>query len=359
MMRTVISSTGIFIPQRPWGVSGGAKRDRRASPLSRRMITGGAIRCVEQPLAAALYAASAANRQDERSPRSFCHHRRRLHRGRGGPATPTFGTTEDAVIPIPLISAAAGPARRADDQADHLRRDAARMLPPGGPADRHGHRRDREPSACFPNTLVRFCGQRFLHGRDKDLALLCVKAYNDFQIEESAGSSDGRLRFLSGSSPSGMPSLQQRRWTAWLRRVCPLCASLSCLLASTCHRSTRTTGTRSLQPASETAWGSSCTSGRARRSEVLLGLSARRHFSALMAVNCTIALVDWLFSAKLIQFPELKLTSPKRSGLDPVLPPALVDEVWEDRRAWGGIHPLLTDPAQPSGPWSRLVLHVR
>ncbi len=38
-----------------------------------------------------------------------------------------------------------------------------------------------EASACFPNTLVRFCGQRFLHGKDKDLALLCVQATTIFR----------------------------------------------------------------------------------------------------------------------------------------------------------------------------------
>ena len=50
-----------------------------------------------------------------------------------------------------------------------------------------------EASACFPNTLVRFCGQRFLHGKDKDLALLCVQAYNDWVVEEWCGSHPDRL----------------------------------------------------------------------------------------------------------------------------------------------------------------------
>ena len=50
-----------------------------------------------------------------------------------------------------------------------------------------------EASLCFPNMLVRFCGQRFLAGSDKELALLCVRAYNDWIVEEWAGASGGRL----------------------------------------------------------------------------------------------------------------------------------------------------------------------
>jgi predicted TIM-barrel fold metal-dependent hydrolase len=48
-------------------------------------------------------------------------------------------------------------------------------------------------SLCFPNLFVRFCGQRFLEALDKDLALACVRAYNDFLAEEWCAGSGGRL----------------------------------------------------------------------------------------------------------------------------------------------------------------------
>jgi predicted TIM-barrel fold metal-dependent hydrolase len=48
-------------------------------------------------------------------------------------------------------------------------------------------------SLCFPNLFVRFCGQRFLEAADKELALRCVRAYNDWLVEEWAGPSGGRL----------------------------------------------------------------------------------------------------------------------------------------------------------------------
>jgi predicted TIM-barrel fold metal-dependent hydrolase len=41
-----------------------------------------------------------------------------------------------------------------------------------------------DASLCFPNVLPRFCGQAFLERQDKELALLCVQAYNDWMIDE-------------------------------------------------------------------------------------------------------------------------------------------------------------------------------
>jgi predicted TIM-barrel fold metal-dependent hydrolase len=50
-----------------------------------------------------------------------------------------------------------------------------------------------EASLCFP-TIPRFCGQTFLEREDKELALLCVRAYNDWMIDEwCAGAGRGRL----------------------------------------------------------------------------------------------------------------------------------------------------------------------
>lgn len=49
-----------------------------------------------------------------------------------------------------------------------------------------------EAQLCFPN-FPRFCGQQFLWGKDKELALLCVEAYNDWMVEEWCGGSGGRL----------------------------------------------------------------------------------------------------------------------------------------------------------------------
>jgi predicted TIM-barrel fold metal-dependent hydrolase len=47
-------------------------------------------------------------------------------------------------------------------------------------------------SLAFPN-FPRFCGQEFYEAQDRKLGLLCVKAYNDFMLDEWAGSAPGRL----------------------------------------------------------------------------------------------------------------------------------------------------------------------
>lgn len=85
-----------------------------------------------------------------------------------GFAEKDFGvTTYDAIRP----GCYQRPARLADMDANHV-----------------------DASLCFPNTLPRFCGQTFMERDDKELALLCVRAYNDWMIDEwCAGEARGRL----------------------------------------------------------------------------------------------------------------------------------------------------------------------
>jgi predicted TIM-barrel fold metal-dependent hydrolase len=99
-----------------------------------------------------------------------------------------------------------------------------------------------EASICFPNTLPRFAGQTFAERADKDLALLCVQAYNDWMIDEwCAGDGKGRLipltivplwdpalaaaevgrcadkgshaiAFSENPHPLGLPSIHSKEW---------------------------------------------------------------------------------------------------------------------------------------------------
>ncbi|MGH9172288.1 MAG: amidohydrolase family protein [Acidimicrobiales bacterium] len=51
-----------------------------------------------------------------------------------------------------------------------------------------------DAAICFPNTLPRFCGQAFYEREDKELADLCVRAYNDWMIDQwCAGEAVGKL----------------------------------------------------------------------------------------------------------------------------------------------------------------------
>ena len=74
-------------------------------------------------------------------------------------------------------------ARGRAGRADDLRRDAARAATSSGPRLDDMDLNWVEASLCFP-TFPRFCGQTFLEADDKDLALLCVQAYNDWMVEE-------------------------------------------------------------------------------------------------------------------------------------------------------------------------------
>ncbi|UGQ12494.1 amidohydrolase [Yinghuangia sp. ASG 101] len=46
-------------------------------------------------------------------------------------------------------------------------------------------------SLCFP-TITRFCGQLFMEASDREFGLVCLKAYNDWMIEEWCGAAPGR-----------------------------------------------------------------------------------------------------------------------------------------------------------------------
>ena len=47
-------------------------------------------------------------------------------------------------------------------------------------------------SLNFPS-VPRFCGQLFWEAKDKELALICVQAYNDWMIDEWCATDPGRL----------------------------------------------------------------------------------------------------------------------------------------------------------------------
>jgi len=99
---------------------------------------------------------------------------------------------DDLVYPFPKLSAAAG-----FDELDVVPVTFDEIHPAGWKqADRLTAMDENhvDVSVCFPNVLPRFCGQAFLEREDKDLALLCIQAYNDWIIDEwCAGDGRGRL----------------------------------------------------------------------------------------------------------------------------------------------------------------------
>ena len=76
-----------------------------------------------------------------------------------------------------------------------------------------------EASLCFP-TMPRFCGQTFNEANDKELALACVQAYNDFMVEEWCGDSGGRLAAVGHRAALGRRARGRRRSGATPRGAC-------------------------------------------------------------------------------------------------------------------------------------------
>jgi predicted TIM-barrel fold metal-dependent hydrolase len=189
-----------------------------------------------------------------------------------------------------------------------------------------------EASMCFP-TLPRFCGQTFAEGHDKELGLACVKAYNDWMVEEWCGDSGGRLiplgiiplwdvglavdeveRNAARGVPAvcfselpyhlGLPTIHSGYWDPFFAA----CADTGTVVAM--H-----IGSSSKMPAASP--------------------DAPPSVSATLAFgNAMSSLVDFLMSGLLVRYPNLKLLyAESQIGW---IPYALqrVDQVWEDNQGW-------------------------
>ncbi len=194
-----------------------------------------------------------------------------------------------------------------------------------------------EASLCFPS-FPRFCGQTFMEASDRDLALLCVQAYNDWMVEEWCGGSDGRLIPLviiplwdaslaadevrrnadrgvhavcfSEIPPYlGLPSVHDKDgyWEPFVA-ACEETATVICMHIGSSSKMPSTS------PDAPPAVGSTLT------------------FNNAMA-----SLSDWLFSGLLVEHPDVRLAySEGQIGWIPYILER-ADKVWEDNRGWGGV----------------------
>ena len=189
-----------------------------------------------------------------------------------------------------------------------------------------------EAQMCFPS-FPRFCGQTFMEAQDKELSDLCVKAYNDWMVEEWCGDSDGRLIPLiiiqlwdaelaaaeihrnaergvravcfSEIPPYlGLPSIHTDYWEPFIRA----CAETGTVINMHIGSSSRMPSTSEDAPA---AVGSTLTFGNAMSS-----------------------MTDWLYSGWLAKYPTLKLAySEGQIGWIPYILER-ADDVWETHSSW-------------------------
>jgi predicted TIM-barrel fold metal-dependent hydrolase len=189
-----------------------------------------------------------------------------------------------------------------------------------------------EASMCFP-TFPRFCGQTFYEGKDKEVGMACVKAYNDWMIEEWCGDSRGRL------IPLGIIPLWDVAAAAEeVRRNAERGMPAVCFSELPFHLNLPTIHSGHWDPFFEAC---------AQTGTVVamhIGSSSKMPAAspdAPPAVSATLAfgnamssLIDFLMSGVLVRFPELKLLyAESQIGW---IPYALqrVDQVWEDNQGW-------------------------
>ena len=192
-----------------------------------------------------------------------------------------------------------------------------------------------DASICFPNTLPRFCGQTFYERADKDLALLCVQAYNDWMIDEwCAGDGKGRLIPLTHACRCGTPTSARRRDPALreqgqlrdhvLREPVPARPAVD-------PRQGQASGTRCSPRARRPRPSSACTSARRRRCRRTSPDAPFIVSSTLTFSNAMGSMLDYIFSGTLERFPTLTLAySEGQVGWMPyVLERA--DKLWAER----------------------------
>jgi predicted TIM-barrel fold metal-dependent hydrolase len=162
-----------------------------------------------------------------------------------------------------------------------------------------------EASVCYPNMFVRFCGQTFSLAKDKDLALLCIQAYNDFVHDEWCAGSHGRL------VPMGIvPLWDADLATAEAKRL----AGLG-FRSITFSEAPHLLGLPSIHSGFWNGFFAECES-----SELVLSLHiGTGAFPALApdgpgavpnviaSFNAGYTLTDWLFSGHLVRHPNLKI----------------------------------------------------
>ena len=201
-----------------------------------------------------------------------------------------------------------------------------------------------EASLCFP-TFPRFCGQTFLEADDKDLALLCVQAYNDWMVEEWCAGSGGRLvpLCLIPLWDAGLAAAEVRRNAA--RGVKAVCFSElpSNLGLPSVHDADRYWDPF-VAACDETGTVICMHSGSGSKMPSTSPDAPPAVSSTLTHELAEGSLADWLFSGLLVRYPNVKLTySEGQIGWIPYIL-TRADRVWEHNRGWSDSRDLVPEP---------------
>ncbi len=201
-----------------------------------------------------------------------------------------------------------------------------------------------EASLCFPS-FPRFCGQTFMEAEDKELALLCVKAYNDWMVDEWCGDSGGRLIPLTI-----IPLWDAQLAAAEIRRnaergVRAVCFSeIPPYLGLPSVHDADGYWEPFVQACEETGTVINMHIGSSSKMPSTSDDAPAAVGSTLTFNNAMASMSDWLFSGLLEKFPRVKIAySEGQIGWIPYILER-ADKVWEDNRAWGGVGDKVPEP---------------
>ena len=201
-----------------------------------------------------------------------------------------------------------------------------------------------EASLCFP-TFPRFCGQTFLEAADRELALLCVRAYNDWMVDEWCGESAGRLipLCLIPLWDAQLAAAEVRRNAA--RGVRAVCFSeIPPFLGLPSVHDSGLYWDPFFSACAETGTVICMHIGSSSKMPSTSPDAPAAVGSTITFANACFSLVDWLMSGAFHRFPDLVIAySEGQIGWIPyVLERA--DVVWEENRAWGGVADRVKEP---------------
>ena len=199
-----------------------------------------------------------------------------------------------------------------------------------------------EASLCFP-TFPRFCGQTFTEASDHELGLLCVRAYNDWMVDEWCGLSGGRL----------IPLIIVPLWDAELAAA-EVRRNAEKGVHAVCFSEIPTNlGLPSIHSGHWDPFFEACNDAQVTINMHIGSGSKMPSTSAdapaavgstLTFANCCFSMVDWLMSGIFSRYTDLKIAySEGQIGWIPYILER-ADTVWEENRGWGGIADKVLEP---------------
>jgi predicted TIM-barrel fold metal-dependent hydrolase len=201
-----------------------------------------------------------------------------------------------------------------------------------------------EASLCFP-TFPRFCGQTFTEAQDKELALLCVQAYNDYQVEEWCAGTGGRLIPLV-IVPLWDPELAaaevRRNAARGVRAVC--FSEIPAYLGLPSIHDPDNYWDPFFRACDETSMVVNMHIGSSSKMPSTSPDAPAAVGSSLTHINAELSMTDFLLSGLFERFSNLKVAySEGQIGWIPHLMHRM-DVVWEENRGWGGVGDKVPNP---------------